>query len=120
MISMGRKGPLIRHSGLTSDVIVEIRSVSKLIAADASYSEIYHTTSMFREGVIIKNLLSATNEKWHDRNWRLINPAPLLTQIRYEPWVGSGIAIFRRGNGIGRISRAVSDQETLPDKFLLA
>jgi hypothetical protein len=55
----------------------------------------YNTTSMPREGVIAKNLLSATDEKWHDRDRRLINSAFSLTQIiRYEPWVDGTIALF--------------------------
>src|SRR3954467_14942066 len=55
----------------------------------------YNTTSMPREGVIVKNLVSATDEKWHDRDWRLINSAFSLTQIiRYEPWVDGTIALF--------------------------
>ena len=50
---------------------------------------------MPREGVIVKNLLSATDEKWHDRDRRLINSAFSLTQIiRYEPWVDGTIALF--------------------------
>jgi hypothetical protein len=55
----------------------------------------YHTILMLGEGVIIKNLLSATDEKWHDHDWRLINSTSSLTQIiRYEPWIDSTIALF--------------------------
>ena len=47
------------------------------------------------EGVIVKNLLSVTDEKWHDRDRQLINSAFSLTQIlRYEPWVDGTIALF--------------------------
>src|SRR2546423_10450041 len=47
------------------------------------------------EGVIFKNLLSATDEEWHGRDRRLINSAFYLTQIvRYEPWVDGTAALF--------------------------
>ena len=50
---------------------------------------------MPREGVLITNLLSSTDEKWHDRERRHINTAFSLTQIiRYEPWVDGTIALF--------------------------
>jgi cytochrome P450 len=55
----------------------------------------YNTTSMPREGVFVNNLLSATDEKWHDWERRFINSAFSLTQIiRYEPWVDGTIALF--------------------------
>jgi hypothetical protein len=38
---------------------------------------------------------AATDEKWHNRERRLINSAFSLTQIiRYEPWVDGTIALF--------------------------
>ena len=50
---------------------------------------------MPNDGVIVKNLLSATDEKWHDRDQLLINSVFSLTQIiRYEPWVDGTIALF--------------------------
>lgn len=55
----------------------------------------YNTTSMPSEDAIVKNLLSATDEKWHDRDRRLINSTFSPTQIiRYEPWVDGTIALF--------------------------
>lgn len=55
----------------------------------------YEITSMPREGVLVSNLLSATDEKWHDRERRLINFAFSLSHIkRYEPWVDGTIALF--------------------------
>jgi hypothetical protein len=40
-------------------------------------------------------LLSATDEKWHERDQRLINSAFSLTQlIRYEPWIDGTITLF--------------------------
>jgi hypothetical protein len=50
---------------------------------------------MPREGVIISNLLSATDEKWHDQDRRLINSAFSLTQLlRYEPWIDGTTELF--------------------------
>jgi len=37
---------------------------------------------------MIKNLLSATDEKWHDRDWRLINSASSLTHYDCR-WLGN-------------------------------
>jgi cytochrome P450 len=50
---------------------------------------------MPREGVIISNLLSATDEKWHDQDRCLINSAFSLTQLlRYEPWIDGTTELF--------------------------
>ena len=50
---------------------------------------------MPQEGVTQVGLLSSTDEKWHDRQRRLIQPAFSLSQvIRYEPWVDGTIALF--------------------------